>query len=78
MTNSVAIYDEQCRLVAKQQDDAAVALYGLMQQAIKAKSYDDPEGHAQQLLKDGRTAQKNPMPKRAFPRKRKPPSMRPK
>lgn len=53
MTNSVAIYDEQCRLVAKQQDDAAVALYGLMQQAIKAKSYDDPEGHAQQLLKDG-------------------------
>lgn len=53
MTNSVAIYDEQCNLVNRQEDAAAVALYGLMQQAIKAKSYDDPEGHAQQLLKDG-------------------------
>lgn len=53
MTNSVAIYDEQCTLVSQQQDNAAVALYGLMQQAIKAKSYDDPEGHAKQLLKDG-------------------------
>lgn len=53
MTNSVAIYDEQCNLVSTKQDGGAVALYGLMQTAIRAKSYDDPEGHAGQLLKEG-------------------------
>lgn len=52
MTNSVAIYDEQCKLISTEQDDAAVALYGLMQEAIKAKSYDDPVAHAKQVLKE--------------------------
>ena len=50
MTNSVAIYDEQCNLIKAQEDSAAVALYGLMQAAIRAKAYDDPEGHARQVL----------------------------
>ena len=52
MTNSVAIYDEQCNLISTRQDEAAVKLYGLMQSAIRANSYDDPEGHAQQVLKE--------------------------
>lgn len=52
MTNSVAIYDEQCREVSRQEDSAAVALYGLMRQAIKAGSCDDPEGRAKKLLKE--------------------------
>ena len=50
MTNSVAIYDDQYNRLSVKQDEAAVALYGLMQAAIKASSYDDPEGHAKQLL----------------------------
>lgn len=52
MTNSVAVYDEQGKLVATQQDSAAVALYGLMQEAIKARSYDDPVAHAKQVIKE--------------------------
>lgn len=52
MTNSVAIYDEKCKLISKEEDSAAVALYGLMQEAIKAKSYDDPVAHAKQVLKE--------------------------
>lgn len=52
MTNSVAIYDDQYNLVTTRQDDGAVALYGLMQSAIRSKAYDDPEGHAQQVLKE--------------------------
>lgn len=50
MTNSVAIYDDECNLVQTQEDSEAVALYGLMQEAIKASSYDDPAGHAKQIL----------------------------
>ena len=50
MTNSVAIYDERCDLIKTQEDSAATALYGLMQAAIRAKAYDDPEGHAKRLL----------------------------
>lgn len=52
MTNSVAIYDEQGKLITTEQDGAAVALYGLMQEAIKAKSYDDPVAHAKQVIKE--------------------------
>ena len=50
MTNSVAIYDDEFNLLQTQQDDAAVRLYGLMQAAIKSSAYDDPVGHAKQLL----------------------------
>ena len=52
MTNSVAIYDDQYNLVTIQQDDGAVALYGLMQEAIRSGAYEDPEGHAKQILKE--------------------------
>lgn len=52
MTNSVAIYDEGGNRVSTQQDSQAVALYGLMQEAIKAKSYDDPAAHARQTIKE--------------------------
>lgn len=52
MTNSVAIYDDQCGLVSTQEDGEAVRLYGLMQAAIRAGAYDDPAGHAKQLLKE--------------------------
>lgn len=52
MTNSVAIYDDQCSLVSTQEDGEAVRLYGLMQAAIRSGAYDDPGGHARQLLKE--------------------------
>lgn len=52
MTNSVAIYDDQYNLIKTQEDGGAVTLYGLMQAAIRAKAYDDPEGHAAQVLKE--------------------------
>lgn len=52
MINSVAIYDDGYNLIKKQEDSAAAALYGLMQTAIRSGAYDDPEGHAQQLLKE--------------------------
>lgn len=50
MTNSVAIYDDEGELLQVQQDDAAVALYGLMQEAVKASACDDPVGRAKQIL----------------------------
>lgn len=50
MTNSVAIYGDDYNLLKVQQDQAAAALYGLMQSAIRASSYNDPEGHARQVL----------------------------
>ena len=52
MTNSVAIYDDQCTLVKKEEDAEAAALYGLMQAAIKASSYEDPVAHAKKLLQE--------------------------
>lgn len=52
MTNSVAIYDDQYSLVSTQEDGEAVRLYGLMQAAIRAGAYDDPAGHAAQVLKE--------------------------
>lgn len=52
MVNSVAIYDDDFAVTSKQEDAAAIALYGLMQQAVKASSYDDPAAHATQLLKE--------------------------
>ena len=52
MTNSVAIYNDRYEPVATRQDDEAAALYGLMQTAIRSGAYDDPEGHAKQLLKE--------------------------
>ena len=52
MINSVAIYDDQYNRIKTQEDGSAVALYGLMQTAIRSGAYDDPEGHAAQLLKE--------------------------
>lgn len=52
MTNSVAIYDDQYNLKSVQEDGGAVKLYGLMQAAIRSGAYDDPEGHAKQILKE--------------------------
>lgn len=52
MTNSVAIYDDEYNLLQTQEDSEAVALYGLMQAAIKASAYDDPVAHAKQVLKE--------------------------
>ena len=52
MTNSVAIYDDQYKLVSTQEDGEAVKLYGLMRAAIRAGAYDDPAGHAKKLLKE--------------------------
>ncbi len=52
MINSVAIYDDQYKLIKTERDTGAAALYGLMQSAIRAGAYDDPEGHARQLLKE--------------------------
>lgn len=52
MTNSVAIYDDTFSKTTVLQDDEATALYGVMQAAIKASSYDDPVAHAHQLLKE--------------------------
>lgn len=50
MINSVAIYGDEYELLQTRQDDSAVALYGLMQAAVKASDYDNPEGHAKQIL----------------------------
>lgn len=50
MTNAVAIYDDGGGLLQVRRDEEAVALYGLMQAAIKASAYDDPVAHARQLL----------------------------
>lgn len=52
MTNSVAIYDDRYNRIKTREDSGAVALYGLMQAAIRAGAYDDPEGHAAQVLKE--------------------------
>lgn len=50
MTNSVAIYDDQYKTVAIEEDSSAVTLYGLMRAVIKASSYEDPVAHAKKLL----------------------------
>lgn len=52
MTNSVAIYDDAFHQSSVQEDGEAVKLYGLMQAAIKASSYDDPVAHAKKLLRE--------------------------
>lgn len=52
MTNSVAIYDDSFNLMSVQEDGESVTLYGLMREAIKASSYDDPVAHAKQILKE--------------------------
>lgn len=50
MINSVAIYDDECNLLAVEEDAEAIALYGLMREAVKSSSYDDPVAHAKQVL----------------------------
>lgn len=50
MINSVAIYDDEYNKLSVQEDSEAVKLYGLMQAAIKSSAYDDPVGHAKQML----------------------------
>ena len=52
MTNSVAIYDDQFKLVNTVEDGEAVALYGLMQAAIRAEGTEDPAATAKQILKE--------------------------
>ena len=52
MTNSVAIYDDTYQKIDTQEDREAVALYGLMQEAIKASAYEDPAARAKQILKE--------------------------
>lgn len=52
MTNSVALYDENFQKLSTEEDSEAIRLYGLMQAAIKASSYDDPTAHAKKLLKE--------------------------
>lgn len=50
--NSVAIYDDECNLISVEEDPETISLYGLMQEAIKASSYDDPVAHAKQVIKE--------------------------
>lgn len=52
MINSVGIYDDEYNLLQTQQDSELVALYGLMQTAIKSSDYDDPVAHAKQVLEE--------------------------
>ena len=52
MINSVAIYDDNFQKLSTEEDSEAIRLYGLMQSAIKASSYDDPVAHAKKLLKE--------------------------
>lgn len=52
ITNSVAIYDDEYNRLSVHQDDESVALYGLMQEAVKASSYDDPVAHAKKILEE--------------------------
>jgi hypothetical protein len=52
ITNSVGIYDDEGNLTDTQADSESVALYGLMQAAIKASAYDDPVAHAKSVLAD--------------------------
>lgn len=52
MTNSVAIYDDNCNLLSTEEDGEAVSLYGLMQEAIRASAYEDPAAHAKQIIRE--------------------------
>ena len=52
IVNSVALYDDSYALTGTQQDDASAALYGLMQQAVRASAYDDPAAYAKKLLRE--------------------------
>ena len=52
IVNSVALYDDSYTLTGTQQDDASAALYGLMQQAVRASAYDDPAAYAKKLLRE--------------------------
>lgn len=50
--NSVAIYDDEYKQTGIQQDAASAALYGMMQQAVKASQHDDPVAYAKKLLRE--------------------------
>lgn len=53
MVNSVAVYsDDDQKVATYQSQEDFVALYGLMEQAIKASSSDSPEKTAQELLEN--------------------------
>lgn len=52
MTNSVAIYDDDCNRISVQENAELKNLYGLMQAAIKASSYDDPVAQAKKILSE--------------------------
>lgn len=53
MVNSVAVYSDEYRRVATYKNqDGYVALYGLMEQAIKASSYESPEKAAREILEE--------------------------
>ena len=52
MTNSVAIYDDNCVRVSTQKDMETISLFGLMEAAVKASAYEDPVAHAKKVLRE--------------------------
>lgn len=52
MTNSVALYNDEYKQIALQEDKELVRLYGLMREAVKASAYDDPVAHAKKVIAD--------------------------
>lgn len=53
MVNSVGVYsDDSKRVATYQSEEGYVALYGLMEQAIKASAYDSPEKAAKDILEE--------------------------
>lgn len=53
MTNRVGVYNDQFQRVATyNSEEGYSALYGLMEQAIKASSYDSPEKVAREILRE--------------------------
>ena len=53
--NSVAIYDDEYKQTGIQQDAASAALYGMMQQAVKASQHDDPVAYTGFTLSESKS-----------------------
>lgn len=58
MVNQVAIYNKNGSLAAVRTDEAAVALYGLMQGYLRQADGRDSESEARKILEDGGVSQK--------------------
>ncbi len=52
MVNSVAVYDEGGNRLQTYRDKDSAALYGLMENAIRAGAHEDPAGYAKQVMKE--------------------------